>query len=126
MTLHDPVQVAEDLWHGTGNKDDDALPSYTETDADGAVLVYHGTGHLDLEATAELASQDGPDEKDEETAGFLVVPPLDLMPGTLLVAVGPGASASRRTSTPRRSTSWSASTPCARRSAAISLSSSRS
>ncbi|WP_282566099.1 NUDIX hydrolase [Streptomyces ortus] len=26
------------------------------------------------------------------TAGFLVVPPLDLTPGTLLVAVGPGAS----------------------------------
>lgn len=36
-----------------------------------------------------LASQDGPDE---EPAGFLVIPPLDLAPGTLLVAVGPGAS----------------------------------
>jgi len=94
----------EDLWrcpdpecgrrtYGTGSEDaDDCLPPYTETDADGAVLVYHGNGHLDIEATAELASQDGPDEDDEEPAGFLVVPPLDLVPGTLLVAVGPGAS----------------------------------
>ncbi|UQI49823.1 ATP-binding protein (plasmid) [Streptomyces sp. HU2014] len=93
----------EDIWrcpdpecgrrtYGTGNEDDDdALPPYTETDADGAVLVYHGTGHLDIEATAELASQDGPDQDDEEPA-FLVVPPLDLAPGTLMVAVGPGAS----------------------------------
>ncbi|ORT54657.1 ATP-binding protein [Streptomyces sp. CB03238] len=100
-----PLTVdGEDIWrcpdpecgrrtYGTGNEDDDdALPSYTETDADGAVFIYHGTGHLDLEATAELAAQDGPDEDDEEPSGFLVVPPLDLVPGTLLVAVGPGAS----------------------------------
>ncbi|MFY0516019.1 AAA family ATPase [Streptomyces anulatus] len=79
--------------YGTCDPDDDQdLPSYTETDADGTVLIYHGTGHLDLEATAELASQNGPDEADEETAGFLVIPTLDLAPGTLLVAVGPGAS----------------------------------
>ncbi|MFE7070445.1 AAA family ATPase [Streptomyces sp. NPDC057620] len=95
----------EDIWrcpdpecgrrtYGTGNEDD-LLPSYTEIGADGAVFVYHGTGHLDLEATAELAAQDGPDGPDgpdEEAAGFLVVPPLDLVPGTVLVAVGPGAS----------------------------------
>ncbi|MEU1312546.1 ATP-binding protein [Streptomyces cinnamoneus] len=94
---------SEDIWrcpgpecgrhtYGTGNEDDDdALPPYTETDTDGAVLVYHGNGHLDLEATAELASQNGPDEDDEEPK-FLIVPPLGLAPGTLLVAVGPGAS----------------------------------
>ncbi|MFI8234993.1 hypothetical protein ACIGDI_39995 [Streptomyces sp. NPDC085900] len=28
----------------------------------------------------------------QEPAGYWVVPPLDLVPGTLLVAVGPGAS----------------------------------
>ncbi|MGW6588375.1 AAA family ATPase [Streptomyces globisporus] len=33
-----------------------------------------------------------PEEADEEPAGFLVIPALDLAPGTLLVAVGPGAS----------------------------------
>lgn len=91
-----PLTVdGEDVWrcpdpecgrrtYGTGSEDDDrALPTYTETGADGAVLVYHGNGHLDLEATAELAAQDGPDEEDEESADFLVVPPLDLVPGTL-------------------------------------------
>ncbi|MFI9311230.1 AAA family ATPase [Streptomyces triculaminicus] len=99
-----PLTVdGEDIWrcpdpecgrrtYGTGNEDDDdALPPYTEHDADGAVLVYHGNGHLDLEATAELASQAGPGEDNKERA-FLVAPPLDLAPGTLLVAVGPGAS----------------------------------
>ncbi|MFF4173675.1 AAA family ATPase [Streptomyces sp. NPDC001744] len=93
----------EDIWrcpdpecgcrtYGTGNEDhDDALPSYTETDAAGAVFVYHGTGHLDLEATAELASQDGPDEDDEEPTGPFGAP-FVLEPGTLVVAVGPPAS----------------------------------
>ncbi|WP_330469311.1 hypothetical protein OG547_35550 (plasmid) [Streptomyces longwoodensis] len=51
--------------YGTGDPDaDDALPPYTETDADGAVVVHHGTGEVDIEATAELAAQDGPDEDD--------------------------------------------------------------
>ncbi|MEU6965116.1 ATP-binding protein [Streptomyces chrestomyceticus] len=102
----------EDLWrcpapecgrrtYGTGSEDDDAtLPTYTESDADGTVLVYHSTGHLDLEATAEWAAQDGPDPDDdtarqdaapEEPAGA-VPPPLAPAPGTLLVAVGPGAA----------------------------------
>ncbi|MEX2985636.1 hypothetical protein [Streptomyces sp. C36] len=66
--------------YGTGNEVDDGLPPYAETDTNGAVLVYHGTGHLDLEATAELASQDGPDQDDEEPA-FLVEPPLSAVPG---------------------------------------------
>ncbi|WP_327332946.1 AAA family ATPase [Streptomyces anulatus] len=93
----------EDIWrcsapecgrrtYGTCDPDDDQeLPSYTETGADGTVLVYHGTGHLDLEATAELASQDGPGEDDEEPTGPLGAP-FDLEPGTLVVAVGPPAS----------------------------------
>jgi predicted kinase len=38
---------------------------------------------------AVLAAQGGPEE---ESAGFLVFPALDLVPGTLLVAVGPGAA----------------------------------
>ncbi|MEV4438051.1 ATP-binding protein [Streptomyces sp. NPDC049577] len=66
-------------------------PPSTETNTDGAVLAHHSTGHLDPEVTAELASQAGLDEDDKKRA-FLVTPPLDLTPGTLLVAVGPGAS----------------------------------
>lgn len=58
--------------YGTGDPDaDDALPPYTETDADGAVFVHHGTGEVDIEATAELTAQDGPaedDQADEEQA----------------------------------------------------------
>lgn len=51
--------------YGTGDQDaDDALPPYTETDEDGAVIVYHGSGEVDVEATAELAAQDGCDEDD--------------------------------------------------------------
>ncbi|MCZ1012012.1 hypothetical protein [Streptomyces lydicus] len=51
---------------GTGNPDDDdELPPYTETDEDGATIVYHGTGEIDIEATAELAAQDGPDEDEQ-------------------------------------------------------------
>ncbi|MFJ8828105.1 hypothetical protein ACIREE_41090 [Streptomyces sp. NPDC102467] len=41
------------------------------------------------ETTAELAVQKRPVE---EPTGFLLAPPLDRPPGTLLVAVGPGAS----------------------------------
>ncbi|MFJ3365834.1 hypothetical protein [Streptomyces anthocyanicus] len=52
--------------YGSDDLYDEDLPPYTETDADGAVFVYHGTGDLDLEATAELASQDGPDDEDDE------------------------------------------------------------
>lgn len=53
--------------YGTGDPDaDDALPPYTETDEDGATIVYHGTGEIDIEATAELAAQDGPDEDEQE------------------------------------------------------------
>ncbi|MCZ0984049.1 hypothetical protein O1L60_45625 [Streptomyces diastatochromogenes] len=51
--------------YGTGDPDDDVdLPSYSETDEHGAVIIYHGTGEADVEATAELAAQDGPDEDD--------------------------------------------------------------
>ncbi|WP_331758047.1 hypothetical protein [[Kitasatospora] papulosa] len=39
--------------YGTGDPDDGALPSYTETH------------EVDVEATAELAAQDGPDEDDD-------------------------------------------------------------
>lgn len=54
--------------YGTGDPDtDDALPPCTETDADGAVFVHHGTGEVDIEATAELAAQDGPADE-EQTA----------------------------------------------------------
>ncbi|MFD5906533.1 hypothetical protein ACFWHG_34240 [Streptomyces microflavus] len=59
--------------YGTGNPDDDeALPPYTETDETGATLLYRGDGELDIEATAEHASQDGPDDEnqdDEQPAG---------------------------------------------------------
>ncbi|GAA2720571.1 MULTISPECIES: hypothetical protein [Streptomyces] len=49
--------------YGTGDPDDDdALPPYTETDEDGDTIVYRGTGDIDIEATAELAAQNGPDE----------------------------------------------------------------
>ncbi|MCX4681381.1 hypothetical protein OG413_39995 [Streptomyces sp. NBC_01433] len=52
--------------YGTGDPDDDdALPPYTETDEDGAQIVYHGSGEIDIEATAELAAQDGPDEDEQ-------------------------------------------------------------
>ncbi|WP_327299945.1 hypothetical protein [Streptomyces sp. NBC_01197] len=52
--------------YGTGDPDDDdALPPYTETDETGAVLIHHGTGEVDVEATVELAAQDGHDEDDD-------------------------------------------------------------
>ncbi|MFJ5820043.1 hypothetical protein ACIQGT_40090 [Streptomyces sp. NPDC093108] len=53
--------------YGTGDPDDDDdLPPYTETDPDGATIVYHGTGEIDIETTAELAAQGGPDEDDQD------------------------------------------------------------
>ncbi|MDH6129407.1 zf-TFIIB domain-containing protein [Kitasatospora sp. GP82] len=71
-----PLTVqGEDIWrcpacgrrtYGTGDEDDVDLPSYTETEPDGTVFIYHGNGEVDLEATAELASQDGPDPDDED------------------------------------------------------------
>ncbi|MFD5906444.1 hypothetical protein ACFWHG_33795 [Streptomyces microflavus] len=52
--------------YGTGKPDDDeALPPYTETDETGTVFACHGTGEVDVEATAELAAQDGPGEDDD-------------------------------------------------------------
>ncbi|MET8816654.1 hypothetical protein ABZW47_32255 [Streptomyces sp. NPDC004549] len=77
-TTTEPVDIeGERVWrctaadctrrtYGTGDPDDDDdLPPYTETDPDGATIVYHGTGEIDIEATAELAAQDGPDEDDQ-------------------------------------------------------------
>ncbi|MFZ3476041.1 hypothetical protein ACODT4_44430 [Streptomyces sp. 2.9] len=50
--------------YGTADPDQDQeLPSYTETDSDGGVLVYHGNGELDVEATAEWAAQDDSDDE---------------------------------------------------------------
>ncbi|MFD5615848.1 hypothetical protein [Kitasatospora sp. NPDC127060] len=74
-TLPLPV-CGEEVWrcpacgrrtYGTGDEDDDdALPSYTETDEHGTVTIYHGCGEVDLEASAELASQDSADDEDED------------------------------------------------------------
>ncbi|MEU5610510.1 hypothetical protein AB0H03_17545 [Streptomyces sparsogenes] len=51
--------------YGTGDPDhDDTLPGYSEADEDGAEIVYHDTGEIDVEATAELAAQGRPDEDD--------------------------------------------------------------
>lgn len=51
--------------YGTGDPDDDdELPPYTETGEDGGTIVYHGTGEIDIETTAELDAQDGPEEED--------------------------------------------------------------
>ncbi|KAB7833541.1 hypothetical protein [Streptomyces mobaraensis] len=59
--------------YGTGDPDDDQqLPPYTEADETGAVICHHGDGTVDLEATAELAAQDGPgpeDGPDEQEPG---------------------------------------------------------
>ncbi|WP_431776325.1 hypothetical protein [Streptomyces cucumeris] len=49
---------------GAEPDDDDNLPPYSETAEDGSVLIYHGNGELDFEATAEHASQNGPGEED--------------------------------------------------------------
>ncbi|WP_316782968.1 TFIIB-type zinc ribbon-containing protein [Streptomyces sasae] len=40
--------------------DDTELPSYSQKE-DGGVVIYHGTGEVDVEATAELAAQDAPE-----------------------------------------------------------------
>ncbi|MCJ0875630.1 hypothetical protein [Streptomyces sp. AP-93] len=46
---------------------------YSETDEHGALIIYHGTGDIDFEATTELASQDGPDDQDrDDDAGPLL------------------------------------------------------
>ncbi|MEV6683388.1 hypothetical protein AB0N09_42040 [Streptomyces erythrochromogenes] len=56
--------------YGTGDPDDDEdLPPYTETDEDGAAIVYHGTGEIDIETTAELAAQSGPQQDDQDADG---------------------------------------------------------
>ncbi|MFM9625082.1 zf-TFIIB domain-containing protein [Streptomyces turgidiscabies] len=65
----------EDIWrcpkcgrrtYGTGSPDDDdQLPPYSEADEDGGTVIYHGTGEVDIEATAELAAQDGPTDEDD-------------------------------------------------------------
>ncbi|MEU7195587.1 hypothetical protein AB0B04_18955 [Streptomyces xinghaiensis] len=56
--------------YGTGDpEDDDELSPYIGTDEDGATTIYHGTGDIDIEATAELAAQDGPEEEDAQDAG---------------------------------------------------------
>ncbi|GGN47377.1 zf-TFIIB domain-containing protein [Streptomyces fuscichromogenes] len=73
----EPIQVeGEDLFrcptcgrrtYGTDDPDaDDTLPPYTEVDEDGATLLYRGNGELDIEATAEHASQHGPDDEDQD------------------------------------------------------------
>ncbi|MFF4410142.1 hypothetical protein [Streptomyces sp. NPDC001404] len=52
--------------YGTGDPDDDDyLPGYSETDENGAVIIFRGNGEVDIEATAELAAQDGPDDEDD-------------------------------------------------------------
>ncbi|MEU7031603.1 hypothetical protein AB0A60_33510 [Streptomyces sp. NPDC046275] len=56
--------------YGTGDPyDDQDLPSYTEADADGTTIVYHGTGEIDVETTAELASQEGAHEDGQDADG---------------------------------------------------------
>ncbi|MFJ1757369.1 hypothetical protein [Kitasatospora sp. NPDC088134] len=69
-----PITVeGEDIWRCScgrrtygGDPDDDVdLPSYRETDEHGVVTLYHGTGEVDIEATAEWAAQEDPDDEDE-------------------------------------------------------------
>ncbi|MFE8941164.1 hypothetical protein ACFYNX_27280 [Streptomyces sp. NPDC007872] len=53
--------------YSTGDPDDDKdLPPYTETETDGATIVYHGTDEIDIETTAELASQEEIHENGQE------------------------------------------------------------
>ncbi|MEU9420995.1 hypothetical protein [Streptomyces sp. NPDC048272] len=55
--------------YGTGDLDDDQdLPPYTEIDEDGATIIYHGTGEVDIEATAELAAQNTPEDDDQDVS----------------------------------------------------------
>ncbi|WP_093802211.1 hypothetical protein [Streptomyces sp. Wb2n-11] len=64
--------------YGTGDENDDFdLPSYSKTDEHGALIIYHGTGVIDFEATAELASQEGPggpDDQDQDDDASPVAP----------------------------------------------------
>lgn len=74
QSVTEPVMVeGEEVWRCTApgstrrtyGTDDFNLPSYSETDSDGTVVCFHGTGEVDIEATAELAAQDGPGENDD-------------------------------------------------------------
>ncbi|MGO4417202.1 hypothetical protein AB4Z54_00095 [Streptomyces sp. MCAF7] len=52
--------------YGMGDPDDDDnLSPYSETDEDGAVVIYRGNGEIDVEATAENAAQEEPGEDDD-------------------------------------------------------------
>ncbi|MFD7853525.1 hypothetical protein ACFV6B_04405 [Streptomyces microflavus] len=60
--------------YGTGDENDDFdLPSHSETDENGVVIIYHGADGIDFEATSELASHDGPDDRgqDDDAAPLL-------------------------------------------------------
>ncbi|MFI5702645.1 hypothetical protein ACIA78_21685 [Streptomyces xanthochromogenes] len=60
---HFRCPACEGRTYGTGDEDDDLdLPSYSDVDEDGAVIIYHGNGEIDFETTAELAAQDAPGE----------------------------------------------------------------
>jgi hypothetical protein len=51
--------------YGTSDENDDLnLPSYSEVDEDGAVVVHHGNGEIDIEATAEYPQNDDAGEND--------------------------------------------------------------
>ncbi|MET9676390.1 hypothetical protein ABZY68_25345 [Streptomyces sp. NPDC006482] len=53
--------------YGTGDEDDDQdLPSYSEVDENGAVIIYHGNCEPDFEATAEYPQDDDGDEDDPD------------------------------------------------------------
>ncbi|MFF4607771.1 hypothetical protein ACFY12_34160 [Streptomyces sp. NPDC001339] len=54
---------------GTGDENDDQdLPSFSEVDENGAVIIYHGDGEPDFEATAEFPQDDDGDEDDLDDA----------------------------------------------------------
>ncbi|MFE7268193.1 hypothetical protein ACFU9B_40350 [Streptomyces sp. NPDC057592] len=97
-TATERIEV-EEVWrctYGSGDPDDDdALPPYTETDETGAVLIHHGTGEVDVEATVEPAAQDGPDEDDglvdeEQPAPATGAPAPERARGTARVPGAPG------------------------------------
>lgn len=53
--------------YGTGDENDDVdLPSFSEVDENGAVVIYHGNGELDFEATAEYPQDDDGDDQDDD------------------------------------------------------------
>ncbi|MFB6963425.1 hypothetical protein ACFCYB_42430, partial [Streptomyces sp. NPDC056309] len=62
------------------------------------MFVYHGTGEVDFEATAELAAQDGPGEDapvdEEQPAPAAGAPHLESAPGTGHVPGAPGRGSS--------------------------------